>query len=324
MILLLGASGYFGQAFQQELVRRELSFRPVSRTRVDYTRFDQLLALLRESKASFVINAAGFTGRPNVDACENARAETLAGNTLLPLTIGQACLTANIPWGHLSSGCIYDGAYVTEGNITRLEKNLSLPHLRSLAETSPVSFRGFSEIDAPNFSFRCPPCSFYSGTKALGEEAISVLGNCYIWRARLPFDEQPHPRNLLSKLLAYPRLYDSVNSFSHRMDSVKACLDLWANQAPMGIYNVTNPGFLTTRQVAAAMRMHLHPARRFEFWDGDAEFYAHAAKTPRSNCILDGNKLRSAGINMRTVFDALADSLGSWASRDTSVNLTES
>ena len=40
-----------------------------------------------------------------MDACETARAETLAGNALLPLTIANACLAAKIPWGHVSSGC---------------------------------------------------------------------------------------------------------------------------------------------------------------------------------------------------------------------------
>src|SRR5687767_10511690 len=125
MILLLGASGYFGQAFEQELVRRKLPYQAVSRKNVDYSRFDRLLPLIRDAKASFVINAAGFTGRPNVDECETARAETLQGNTLLPLTIAQACLAAGIPWGHVSSGCIYSGAYVTHQGTTRIEKDLS-------------------------------------------------------------------------------------------------------------------------------------------------------------------------------------------------------
>ena len=312
MIILLGASGYFGQAFEAELRRRELPHQSVSRQRMDYTRFDRLLKLLRESKASFVINAAGFTGRPNVDACENARAETLQGNTLLPLTIGEACLAAGIPWGHLSSGCIYNGAYISEQGRTRLETHLNTPHLRSLAETSPECFRGFAESDEPNFSFRHPPCSFYSGAKALAEEAISPLGNCYVWRPRLPFDEQAHPRNLISKLLAYPKLHESVNSLSHRGEVVSACLDLWLQRAPFGMYNMTNPGFVTTRQVVAAIQKVLHPGRAFSFWESDQEFYEHAAKAPRSNCILDVSKLSGCGVTLRPVRDALIVALRNW------------
>ena len=77
MILLLGASGYIGEAFAKELRRRKLNFVPLSRKQVDYTRFDLLLEFLKAKKPEFVVNAAGYTGKPNVDACELAKAERL-------------------------------------------------------------------------------------------------------------------------------------------------------------------------------------------------------------------------------------------------------
>jgi len=101
MILLLGASGYIGQAFARELERRKWSFTPLSRKEMDYTRFEALLGYLKAKKPEFVINAAGYTGKPNVDACEEHKADTLAGNTLLPQTIAHACATVDIPWGHV-------------------------------------------------------------------------------------------------------------------------------------------------------------------------------------------------------------------------------
>ena len=309
MIIVLGASGYIGQAFEQELLRRQWPYRPVSRKQVDYTRFDLLLQFLQESKASFLINAAGFTG-PNVDTCESARADTLAGNTLLPLTVSNACAAANVPWGHVSSGCIYSGAYVRN----RLERDLSQPNLKALAESSPELFRGFTETDQPNFSFRHPPCSFYSGSKALAEEAIAGVGHSYIWRIRLPFDHLDNPRNYIAKLLRYPKLYDNVNSLSHRLEAVSVCLDLWERREPFGTYNVTNPGFVTTRQVAALIEKILHPPRAFEFWANDDEFYQFAAKAPRSNCILDTTKVMSTGIKMRPGHEALVDALQHWNS----------
>src|ERR1044072_8084276 len=104
MILLLGASGYVGQAFGDELRRRKKSFNAVSRAQMDYTRFDTLLTFLRETKPEFVINCAGYTGKPNVDACELAKADTLIGNTALPLTIAAACGAMDVRLGHVSSG----------------------------------------------------------------------------------------------------------------------------------------------------------------------------------------------------------------------------
>ena len=312
MILLLGATGYIGEAFAGELTRRGQAFTALSRKQADYTRFEVLLKYLQSAKPEFLINAAGYTGKPNVDACETARAETLQGNTLLPQTIAHACAATVTPWGHVSSGCIFAGAKVTRDGKTRVEKDLTQPELKTLVEKNPAAIKGFTEEDEPNFSFRRPPCSFYSGTKALAEEAIAGIGRSYVWRLRIPFDEFDNPRNYLTKVQRYPKVYDNVNSISHRADFVRACLDLWKLRAPFGIYNVTNPGFFTTRQVVEKLAQILKPNRRFEFWENDEEFYRVAAKTPRSNCVLDVSKLLSAGVKIRPVAEALEDSLRSW------------
>jgi dTDP-4-dehydrorhamnose reductase len=313
MILLLGASGYIGQAFAIDLRRRSAPFIAVSRAQVvDYTRFDALLSFLRETKPAFLINCAGYTGKPNVDACELAKADTIAGNTLLPLTIANACAAFGIPWGHVSSGCIFSGAKVVEKGKTREEKNLARPELMALAKKNSPGIQGFTETDEPNFSFRRGPCSFYSGTKALAEETVAGIGESYLWRLRIPFDEFDNARNYLSKVQRYPKVYDNVNSISHRADFVRACLDLWERRAPFGTYNVTNPGFVTTRQVVQVIEKILKPARRFEFWESDEEFYRVAAKTPRSNCVLDISKLLATGVRVRPVGEALEHSLKNW------------
>ncbi len=312
MILLLGATGYIGEAFAHELTRRKKDFITLSRKQVDYSRFEVLLEFLRGKKPLFVVNAAGYTGKPNVDACELDKAGTLVGNTLLPQTIAHACAAAGVPWGHVSSGCIYSGAKISADGKIRTEKDMTKPDLHALVEKSPEKILGFAENDAPNFSFSDPPCSFYSGTKALGEEAIAGIGQSYIWRLRIPFDEFDSKRNYLSKVQRYAKVYDNVNSISHRADYVKACLDTWELRAPFGIYNVTNPGFVTTRHVVEQIEKILKPARRFEFWANDEEFYQVAAKTPRSNCVMDVSKLLATGVKIRGVEEAIEASLKNW------------
>lgn len=312
MILLLGATGYIGEAFARELSRRKADFIPLSRKQVDYTRFEVLLEFLKTKKPTFVVNAAGYTGKPNVDACELHKADTLQGNALFPQTVSQACAAAAIPWGHVSSGCIYSGAKVVVNGRSHAEKDFTKAELRALVDKSPQSIHGFAETDTPNFSFRDGPCSFYSGTKALGEEAISGIGQSYIWRLRIPFDEFDNVRNYLSKVQRYQKVYDNVNSISHRADFAKACLDLWELRAAFGTYNVTNPGFVTTRHVVEQVEKILKPAKKFEYWASDEEFYKVAAKTPRSNCVMDTTKLLAAGVKIRGVEEALEDSLRNW------------
>jgi UDP-glucose 4,6-dehydratase len=201
---------------------------------------------------------------------------------------------------------------VLENGVAQIEPDLSKPRLSRLFAAKSEAFHGFTEFDEPNFSFRKPPCSFYSGTKALAEEALRDSKNCYIWRLRIPFDEFDSPRNFLTKVQRYSRVYDNVNSLSHRADFVRACLDLWDLEAPFGIYNVTNPGAVTTRQVVALIEKWLKPARDFQYWQNDREFYTLAAKAPRSNCILDVSKLQAAGVRIRHVEDALHSALEKW------------
>ena len=312
MILLLGATGYIGQAFAHELKQRGNNFTALSRKNVDYTNFDALLKFLREHKPEFVVNAAGYTGKPNVDACELDKAGTLQGNTLFPATVAHACAAAGVPWGHVSSGCIYAGAKISDGGKIRTEKDMTQPAIRALLEKTPAAIHGFTETDVPNFSFRDLPCSFYSGTKALGEEAILGLGQSYVLRLRIPFDEFDNARNYLSKVQRYSKVYDNVNSISHRADFVRACLDTWKLRVPFGTYNVTNPGFVTTAHVVTQIEKFLKPPRTFEFWTSDEEFYKVAAKTPRSNCVMDCSKLLATGVKVRDVETALTDSLKNW------------
>ncbi len=312
-VILLGASGYMGRAFARDLERRGWPYTALSRSELDYTRFDVLWKFLRTTKPAFLINAAGFTGRPNVDACETARADTLQGNTLLPQTVAHACHAAGVPWGHVSSGCIYSGAWLADAGQRRVEKDLTAPGVRAALAKNPAALQGFVETDEPNFSFHHPPSSFYSGCKQLGEEAIAGLGESYVWRLRIPFDEFDDTKNYLTKLQRYARLYENLNSLSHRGDFVRACLDLWERRAPFGTYHVTNPGFVSTRQVVGFIEKILRPARAFEFFANDEEFY-RAAVAPRSNCVLDVSKLLAAGVRMRPVEEAVTDTLENWQS----------
>ncbi len=172
--ILLGGTGYVGQAFQAELTRRGWDYVNLSRSQLDYTQFKALLGLLRDLKPSFLINCAGFTGKPNVDACEVAKTETIRGNAVLAETIANACEIAQVPWGQVSSGCIYSGAKICiQGEPPRVEKNLMEPDIRRVWESNPQAIQGFKETDPPNFTFESPPCSFYSGLKAVSEQILA-------------------------------------------------------------------------------------------------------------------------------------------------------
>ena len=283
MFLILGSSGYVGSKIFQFLIKNEREVVGISRAEIDYTDPKVLKEFLRSTNPRFLINAAGFTGKPNVDACEQAKAECLKGNAVLPGIIREVCEDLRIPWGHVSSGCIYSGRR-SDG-------------------------KGWTEEDASNFSFRKGPCSFYSGSKALGEEVLEGAENCYVWRLRIPFNKERSPRNYLQKLLNYDSLLEAENSVSHLDEFVQKSVECFEREVEPGVYNMTNSGTVTTSQVTEWMLEEGVTDKKFHFFENEEQFMDKAAKTPRSNCVLDTSKAEKAGVGMRPVEDAMRDSM---------------
>ena len=146
MFLVLGARGFVGSILVNHLKLNAYPYIGLNRNSTALKNEKNLSDCLQRLKPSFLLNTAGFTGKPNVDGCESAKYQSLLGNAVLPGIIREVCEDLHIPWGHISSGCIYSGRR-DDGN-------------------------GWTEEDEPNFSFRSPPGSFYSDTKALGEEVL--------------------------------------------------------------------------------------------------------------------------------------------------------
>ncbi len=283
MVTLIGAKGFVGKAMAISLERNQISFTALSRVDLNYYNAERLRIYLVSNQSKFLINCAGFTGKPNVDACEEAKYESLQGNAVLPGIIREVCEDLKIPWGHISSGCIYSGRRPDGG--------------------------GWTEEDEPNFSFRSPPCSFYSGTKALGEEVLEGAENCFVWRLRIPFNHEASPRNYLQKILSYENLLEAENSVSHLDEFCQMCVECFTKDIEPGVYNMTNPGSITTTQVTEWMTQEGLTNKKFQFFESEDDFMQKAAITPRSNCVLDTTKAEKAGIGMRPIEEAMIDSI---------------
>ena len=288
MYIILGKNGYIAEAITKELTSRDLPHIALSRTDVNYTNmkvFDNWLSntvykkTVKHHNVS-IINCAGYIGKPNVDACELNKADTVEGNVIFPAMLSQLCANKGYLYTHISSGCIYGGYS-----------------------------KDFTEEDASNFDFQNG--SFYSGTKALAEKIVKQNApNSYTFRLRIPFDEFASPRNYLTKLLTYDQLLDSRNSLSHRADFAKYTIDLIEQQVPFGIYNVTNKGSVTTKEVVELMRKHLKPNKEFKFFS-KLDNFMQEVTAPRSNCVLDTQKLEQY-IQIRTVRESLEDALSKY------------
>jgi dTDP-4-dehydrorhamnose reductase len=163
----------------------------------------------------WVINCAGRTGKPNVDACERERAETVWANSFFPLRLHEMADKAGARFAHFSSGCIYQGG----------------PH----------------EADAmPNFF-----ASTYSASKAVSDQVLK--DRALVFRIRMPFDGSGHAKCLLTKLRQYAKhgkLWNAVNSLSEIDEMTAIAAELIRNGAPNGPYNLVNRGTISTREIA--------------------------------------------------------------------------
>ena len=123
---------------------------------------------------------------------------------------------------------------------------------------------------------------------------------------------QHNPRNYLSKLMQYERLLEAENSISNLDDFVQATWQTWQKKIPFGTYNVTNPGYITTRLVAQWIKESGFCDMDFQFFDSEEQFFSEAARTPRSNCVMDTTKLESTGIRMTPIEQSVKNALANW------------
>jgi UDP-glucose 4,6-dehydratase len=239
MIILFGSTGYVGSEFKNQLEKMNLKF--MCWPDAANTTFQDLERWYEKQGypiIDFVINAAGYTGKPNVDVCEKNKDITIHANIIFPQILTDWCMLNDITLGHVSSGCIYSGRR-EDGN-------------------------PFNEDDISNFSFRQNNCSIYSGIKVMSEKLVRIWEKSYVWRLRMPFEERDNPRNLLSKYLKYSKLLNAENSISHKEEFVNACIQTLTKKVPYGIYNVTNTGYVTTQMIIDKFKKTIAKDRVFE------------------------------------------------------------
>ena len=263
-VLIFGSQGYLGQQFLE-------LYPDAVATDADIADPSQVATALDTHTPDVVINAAGKTGRPNIDWCEDNREETVRANVTGPLVLLDECAKRNVYWVHLSSGCIYQGD--NEG-------------------------RGFTEADAPNFTG-----SFYSRTKALCDQLLKEFEEqILILRLRMPFDGTDNPRSLLNKLRQYPRVLDVQNSITYLPEFMSAAKQLIETKET-GLFNVTNPGTVSPYQMMEMYKEIVDPSHTFDRLLQDSA--SEVTKVARSNCVLSSEKLMQKGVQLSPIKDVV-------------------
>ncbi len=236
-ILITGGSGQLGDALQKLAASRGLDFHAVSRPQFDFADRATIDACFAAARPSLVINAAAYTA---VDAAEANQEAAKAGNHTGPLRLAELCAEAGIPFIHVSTDYVFDGA-----------------------KGAP-----YVEDDPTN------PTGVYGATKRDGEVAILQTGaNAIILRTAWVY--AAHGKNFARTMLNATRKTNTLRVVADQRGTPTAAPDLaaailniaqilvrdgWAPEY-RGIFHATGGGETTWHGFAGAIfaAAALHP-----------------------------------------------------------------
>lgn len=209
---------------------------------------------IENNKFDWVVNCAGKTGSPNVDACEFDKQGTIEANAIFPALLAEACSKGwgTRLWGtrlaHFSSGCIYSG--------------------------------DIYDVDAaPNYFG-----SIYSVSKGVSD--VYLGDKAQVYRIRMPFTGVNEPKNYLTKVYNYAKtgkLIDAgENSLTDLDEAVEVACTLMEQEEPNGYYNLVNKGSVNMHELAELMG--IEPT-----WFTPEEFKA-ATAAGRSTCTIPAHE----------------------------------
>lgn len=256
----------FGRGFIGERIRAKLNTELSDRRILT---IDDAEKEIKRFNPKVIINCIGHTGKHNIDECEIDKDKTLFSNTFVPFILAEVALRREIKLVHISSGCIYHFTYGKQRPIT--------------------------ENRIPDFFDL-----YYSRTKIYAERALEVLSNKYnilIVRIRIPLDNHPHPRNILTKLINYRKVLDIPNSVTYIPEFIDALRHLIKIDAH-GIFNVVNKNGLRYPDLLEVYKKYV-PNFQYQIIN------YRKLGLRRTNLILSVKKLEDSGFIMRSIKDVL-------------------
>ncbi|GMP53527.1 hypothetical protein CsSME_00018969 [Camellia sinensis var. sinensis] len=223
----------------------------------------QLLADIQNVKPTHVFNAAGVTGRPNVDWCESHKTETIRANVAGTLNLADVCREYGLLMINFATGCIfeYDAAHPEGSGI------------------------GYKEEDTPNFTG-----SYYSKTKAMVEDLLKEYDNVCTLRVRMPISSDlNNPRNFITKISRYNKVVNIPNSMTILDELLPISIEM-AKRNLRGIWNFTNPGVVSHNEILEMYKKYIDP--EFKWANFTLEEQAKVIVAARSNNEMDASKLK--------------------------------
>ena len=220
----------------------------------------------------FIINAAGITGRPNIDWCEQHKQETFEVNVVGTLNLVQLATKYNIHLTNLTTGCLY-----------------------TYDEKHPMgSGVGFTEEEKPNL-FN----SIYAKTKIILEDLLTEYPEVLNLRIKMPISTE-FDKGFVGKIINFKKVVNFPNSLAVLDELLPIAVDMTLKKVT-GCFNFVNPGSLSHHEVLELYKEYVDPSHRYGCFTQD-----ELSKIPvRSNAVLSTSKLLKLYPNILPIRESL-------------------
>jgi dTDP-4-dehydrorhamnose reductase len=267
-----GKTGWIGQKIVA-LLRQEQHQVFEAKSRLEQR--EAVTQEIEQVKPDCVINAAGITGMPNVDWCEDHKQETIRANLIGALNLADITYLQGIHMINLGTGCIYE-----------------------YDEEHPMySDKGFTEEDEPNFHG-----SFYSHTKCMLDNLLKCYPNVLNLRLRMPISSDLHPRSFVTKITRYQKVVNIPNSMSI-LDDLLPLIPKMAERRLIGTYNFVNPGVISHNEILDLYTQYVNST--FRYVNFSIEEQNKILKAKRSNNYLDATKLQKEFPELKNIKESI-------------------
>jgi dTDP-4-dehydrorhamnose reductase len=258
LYMIVGKTGWIGGKLAELLTEQKKQWRFMDARLEDRA---ALAAELDQYKPTYVLNAAGVTGRPNVDWCEDNKQETVRANVIGMLNLCELTNSRGIHLTNFATGCIF-----------------------SYDDAHPIGGAKFTEDSSPNFFG-----SFYSLTKGMVERIVrDTYPTVLVLRLRMPISDDLNPRNFVTKISRYAKVVNIPNSVTILHDLLPIGIKA-AERKLTGVYNFTNPGAISHNEVLTLYKKYINPEFKWENFTEEEQ--NKILKAQRSNNELDTTKL---------------------------------
>lgn len=253
-----GETGWFGQKVVK-IINEKGHVAICAKSRLENRQ--DIINEIDQIKPDFIINAAGITGNPNVDWCENHKQETLRVNILGTLNLIDIAFLKNLHVTNLTTGCIYE-----------------------YDKKHPMnSGIGFTENDEPNFDV-----AFYHKTKVMMEKLVINYPNVLNLRIKMPISSDLNPKSFITKILNHKKIINIPNSMAILDDLLPVAVEMTLKEYK-GTYNFVNPGYMSHNEVLDLYKKYVDPD--FNYTNFTEDELKEIFKNRRSNAVLDSDKL---------------------------------